>query len=194
MGGKKAYRPPTPWEIAKPLLEKDYLENRATDDMAPRDVIKLRPEEYGAVKVEHFRSNWAAMKKRIREHKARALEDAEFLAHDVQLYTLAKDDPASWHGSDAERLLKLDLNAFAEDNRLPDDMKPKKLWGTRVEYGVFELEVFRKHVYQEFRSRVETPYWKYKMKKKALRKTSTLAEGEVEDDHLDFFYDPVLDL
>jgi hypothetical protein len=38
---------------------------------------------------------------------------------------------------------------------------------SREEYQAFPLEVFRKHLHQEVRSRVETPYWlEYKAKKK----------------------------
>ena len=55
MARTKKYRPLTPREVAKPLLEKDYLEGRITNDMPPREVRALRPE-YEAVKKESFRT------------------------------------------------------------------------------------------------------------------------------------------
>ena len=51
--GKARNKPPTPWEIAKPLLEKDYLSGEVTNDMHPRDVVKLR-DEYTHVKYQNF--------------------------------------------------------------------------------------------------------------------------------------------
>jgi heme oxygenase len=119
---------PTPWDIAKPLLEKDYLEGRVTDHMQPRDVIKLR-EEYKQVKVENFRSNFNAMKKRIQMHKAQAIEDDEYFSHDNQLYTFAKDLPEYWDGSDAQQLLIDDIDAG-----LHKALKPKQLHLFRPEY------------------------------------------------------------
>ena len=40
----------TPWEIAKPILEKEYLAGRITDQMKPGHVHKLR-EEFTAVPI-----------------------------------------------------------------------------------------------------------------------------------------------
>ena len=34
----KKQKEPTPWQIAKPLLEQDYLDNVITDEMPPREV------------------------------------------------------------------------------------------------------------------------------------------------------------
>jgi hypothetical protein len=186
MAGKKS-KPATPWEIAKPLLEKDYLEGRATADMQPREVIKLR-DEYKKVKVENFRSNWKAMKERIQAHKTRATEDAHDFLHDMQLYTLARDLPSYWDGSAAQRLSIDDVDAG-----LHKAVMPKQLRLSRSEYQNFDLQVFRKHIYQETRSRIETPYWIYKKKKKEQRLAATQQDAGNDDD-LDFFDDPVLNL
>ena len=69
--GKKKTGPPTPWEIAKPLLERDYLDGTFSYSDPPRVVVLLR-DEYQAVKYANFSSNLLAMKKRISEHKNRA--------------------------------------------------------------------------------------------------------------------------
>ena len=181
----------TAWEIAKPLLEKDYLSGDATDDMSLQQVIDLRPREYGAVPRRNFGSNWSALKKRIRNHKDQAFEDACYLEHDKLLYVFAKEDPSCWHGSEAQRLLPGDLEAVVVDGNLPDDNKPKKIWLSREEYSTFDLDVFRKHIHQELRKQKETPYWTYKKKQKQLRKAKSNGDN-VDEDELDFF-DPVLD-
>jgi hypothetical protein len=186
MAGKK-FKSPTPWEIAKPLLEQDFLEGRATADMRPREVIKLR-DEYKRVKIENFRSNWKALKERIQAHKTRATEDADDFLHDKQLHTLAQDLPGYWDGSAAQRLLIDDVHTGRHKA-----VKPKQLRLSRVEYQDFDLQVFRKHIYQETRSHIETPYWIYKKKKKEQRLGATQHQDGNEDD-TDFFDDPVLNL
>eukprot|EP00980_Cylindrotheca_fusiformis_P021822 scaffold8663_cov164-Cylindrotheca_fusiformis.AAC.2 len=158
MSGKKKGRL-SAWDIAKPLLEKDYLNGFATDDMAPRDVVNLRPE-YRAVKMTNFRTNWLALKKRIQEHKDRAVEDQLMFQHDLTIYKLAKDRDECWHGSAAERLLKDDVRSGRHKH-----YHPSWLYMLRAEYQQFEYQAFRKHIIQESRSLVETPYWIYKKKK-----------------------------
>ena len=61
--GKKSS--PTAWEIAKPLLEKDHLEERTTGDMTSDQVIALRLGIYDKVSKTNFVANWRALKKRI---------------------------------------------------------------------------------------------------------------------------------
>jgi hypothetical protein len=51
------------------------------------------------------------MKERIQAHKTRATEDADDFLHDMQLFTLARDLPAYWDGSAAQRLLIDDVDA-----------------------------------------------------------------------------------
>ena len=48
----------TAWEIAKPLLEKDFLEGTATSSMTPQEVIDLRPGIYDKVPRDNFLTNW----------------------------------------------------------------------------------------------------------------------------------------
>ena len=60
-----------------------------------------------------------------------------------------------WDGSEAARLLKLDIEA-GEHLKLT----PVKLHEKRVEYKALPLHVFRDHIYQEKRSRMEGSYWK----------------------------------
>ena len=97
------------WMIAKPILEKHYLEGRTTDDMRPREVIALRPEIYGKVKATNFGSNWCAMKARIGRDRKRSEEDEVMYFHDMTIHTLAADLPGYWDGSEAQRLLKKEI-------------------------------------------------------------------------------------
>eukprot|EP00957_Ditylum_brightwellii_P202644 15331064-Ditylum_brightwellii.AAC.1 len=87
---KTKKKPPTAWDIAKPLLEKDFLEGYARANMKPSEVRALCTE-YQNVKAANFSNNWRAMKKRIADHKNRAREDASLYQHDIALYKLAKN-------------------------------------------------------------------------------------------------------
>lgn len=178
MGRKKG--PPTPWEIAKPLLEMDYLSGEVTDEMFPRHVRELRTE-YKNVPVVNFRTNFRAMKIRIGEHKNRSMRDFAAYLHDMEFYTLAVDDSTSWDGSDAQRLLMVDVKAG-----MLRFMKPKLLWVFREEYQKFSLDVFRAHCYQEHRSEFVAPYWIKKRKEKLIAEKERLVVDDSGDD-VDFF-------
>ena len=69
-------KPPTAWEVAKPILEKDYLEGRITDTMKRSQVHKMRPE-YEKVNINNFGNNQNRLKKTIREFKSNATRDAQ---------------------------------------------------------------------------------------------------------------------
>lgn len=185
MAKTKKVKPLTPWEIAKPLLEQDYLAGEITDDMPPRFVV-LKRDEFKEVKYENFTRNFNEMKKRIRKHKARSMRDNVAFTHDTSIYELAKDKASCWDGSDAQLLLMVDVKC-----NMHKFMKPKQLWQFRPEYKVFSLDVFRDHIYQESRSALETNYWLVKRKKKeaklsAGKKKQNIDEDD-DDDDLDFF-------
>jgi hypothetical protein len=153
------------WKIAKPILEKDYLEGRATDDMQPAEVIALRPEIYGKVKATNFGNNWRAMKARFGRDRKRSEEDEVLFLHDMTIHTLAADLPGYWDGSEAQRLLKKDIERGRHTRYKPEMLRLK-----RPEYQEFTLDKFRKHIYQKTRVEKETPYWTYKKAKKEKKK------------------------
>ena len=64
----KKSKPPTPWEMAKPILYKDYTEGFISDSMKPSDVWKLR-SVYWNVNYNNFRGNFAAMKRTVKKKK-----------------------------------------------------------------------------------------------------------------------------
>ena len=116
-----APKEPTKWEIAKPLLEKDYLDGVATDEMRRGVVHKLRPE-YEAVPIGNFGQNWNRMKANIGAMKEHATRDKEALAHDRSLYP---PDPTRWDQSQAKIYLKEDV-----DNDFHLHFDPEELWLT----------------------------------------------------------------
>lgn len=157
----------TAWEVAKPLLEEDYLGNRATADMLLDQVIGLRPGIYDKVPRKNFYTNWKNLKENIEANKARARKDQERYNHDIAIYTLAKDLPWEWHGSEAESLLKKDVKKGRHLR-----YHPSVLFLKRDEYQEFDYEVFRKHIHQEARSALESPYWMVQKEKKEAKKKS----------------------
>jgi hypothetical protein len=186
--GKKQDSAKNAWAIAKPILEKDYLEGRATDNMLPREVMALRPEIYGKVKVNNFGANWRAMKERIGKDRKRSEEDEVMYFHDMTIHTLAADLPGYWDGSEAQRLLVKDMERGRHTR-----YKPEMLWLKRPEYQEFELDKFRKHIYQNTRAAKETPYWTYKKALKERKKRKRLGLP-VDDEDVQVYDDPVLRL
>jgi len=75
-----------------------------------------------------------------------------------------------WAGSEAQRLLKVDI-----DNRVHETMQTRHFYQTRPEYQQSPLKVFRNHIQQERRSRVETPYWAAKRARAAARRAERAA-------------------
>ena len=163
----------TKWEIAKPLLEEDYIKGEITDDMKPLEVATKR-DEYGDCSNEshqNFSANFLRLKKNINANKARALQDADMLQMDMGVHTLAKYDVDSWHGSDAERFLKEDVKANRHLN-----LTPKEFRLTRIEYQRYSVEQIGDHLTQEIRSKRETPYWMMKKKKSSKPKSNPIKE------------------
>jgi hypothetical protein len=138
---------------AKSLLTEDLVNDTiplSNDEMDAYDVYLSRVE-FTEFAFENFRSNLRTLRKKIGEKRLLALEEAEALEHDRNLFPLSEFDQRGqprWEGSDAERLLKLDM-----DEGYHSILKPRELWGSRGEYQVFTRKVFRKHIYQEDRSR-----------------------------------------
>ena len=181
-------KPPTPWEIAKPILRKLYLEGTITDSMKPQDVYAMQPE-FVDVEYPNFRNNFANMKRTIRQNKERAdIDEAGFL-HDTAIYPMAKDLDGYWDGSDAQKLLLEDIKIGRHQQ-----MKPELLWISRPQYEKFELKTFRGHIHQELRSSRETLYWIVKKKKKKQLQEALRTRRSINDEDMDFLYDPVLDM
>ena len=121
------------------------------DAMGPKDVCNFRPEEFKEIECERFKTNLKAMRKRIIEKKNYSATDTAGLAHDRMIYPKNpfnhRGEPR-WEGSEAERLLKKDV----EDGQ-HEEVTPQEFYLSRIQYQEYNRNVFLKHVHQEVRTR-----------------------------------------
>ena len=136
--------------------------------------------------MKNFCDNFAALKCQIWKHKARTVNDEARHHHDMEIHQLAKDLEECWDGSSAQECLIADINEGKHEQ-----MKPKELYSSRPEYQIFELEKFRKYIYQETRLELETNYWIVKRKMKENREKAKRKGKDDNPDNWDF-NDPVL--
>ena len=145
---------------ARDILEKDLirgdipLEGNAMD---AREVYLQRPE-FADFEYNHFRDRLRYLRNQIKEKKNRATLAITALARDRQIYPKASHNHRGeprWEGSEAERLLRLDM-----DDGKDKSMKPIGLYQSRKEYNEnYPLDVFRKHIDQEQRRRKMLAYY-----------------------------------
>jgi hypothetical protein len=171
--------PPTPWEIAKEILVQDIGSGRIPRTMGPKEVHN-RCQEYRDVDYKKFRTNLNNLRKALYKLHGKATVNNAAFANDLRLQRLRPPPAATtaprWDGSVAQRLLKIDVDA---GNHIP--CTPCQLWNTHPNaehYKVFALEVFRKHIHQEVRSRTESSYWLHRGAKK---KKKTAADYVIVD-------------
>ena len=151
-------RKPVKWakSEAKKRLYKDILAGKL-DGKTAREVYNSRPD-CQVYEFKNFGPNLARLRASIAKYQHLADEDSRNLAHDRQIpHPQAAFNPRGyprWEGSEAECLLKLDVNA-----KKHKEMKPSELRETRDEYKAFPGKVFRDHISQEVRSRTTSEYW-----------------------------------
>jgi hypothetical protein len=172
-----APKPPTLWEIAKEILVQEIGSGKIPHTMGPMDVHGLRLE-YRAVDYTKFRTNLNNLRKALIALKGKATVDSEAFAYDQRMHPPAAANPPdfnypSWDRSDAKRLLKIDVSEGRHNQ-----LTPRQLWGTQLEYKVYPLDVFRKHIHQEVRNRRESSYWLNRQRKK---KKKTAADYVIVD-------------
>jgi hypothetical protein len=119
--------------------------------MGPQDVYVQRPE-FTEFAYERFRNNLLYLRKDITAKMALASSDSAALANDRSIHPKRaanhRGEPR-WEGSEAERLLRLDM-----DEGKHQRMKPRELYQTRQQYyGNYPLTVFRGHIGQEEKRR-----------------------------------------
>jgi hypothetical protein len=140
--------------IAKKLLEEDLRSGKIPLDgnaMKPKEVYEERPEFAEFCEYKHFPRRLRELHQQISRKNDRALTAADAVAHDRKIYSeedSKQTGKARWEGSEAERLLRLDMDAGKHEV-----MAPHLLYEERLEYREFPLDVFRGHIYQEQRSR-----------------------------------------
>jgi hypothetical protein len=161
---KKQDGEPSPWKDsrAKMLLRQDILDGKVTTSMMPQQVFEMRAE-YKPYGIKRFRSNLYSLRSSIKENQGKADSDSAALMHDRRIHPKAAYTPKGyprWDGSDAQRLLKEDV-----ESGLTMHLDPSFLRETRLEYKVFPLKVFRDHIYQEVRLKTGSSYWMNHSKK-----------------------------
>jgi len=180
---KKKYAPPTPWEIAKPLLEEDILTNQATLAMSLREVVLLW-QEYKKVEYMNFSSNLWSLHKKLLTMGNYANADNLALRNDRQLNPIDMENPhiayLPWDSHPAQRWLWIDVN-----NQAQLGVTPKAFQETRDEYKAFPLDIFCKHIQQAVNDRVESSYWLEWKAKKVAKKGAAAASGRKNDDEAD---------
>ena len=147
---------------AQYLLRQDIVKGQVTEDDDPSIVFNSRPE-FAPFEAK-FPKYLETLLERVSEERELAARASDALANDKRLHPPA-NDPRGYpvfQGSQAERLLKQDM-----DNGLHQQYTPSALYQQRQEFRAWPLEVFRNHIHQELRSRIEGKYWKeYKQQKR----------------------------
>lgn len=121
------------------------------------EMIYADKTEFRQYKWENFKTNCGNLRTAIAKEFARANEDEANLVADMSR-TPADGTNRNWAGSEAERLLKLDVDAGRHLS-----MAPKVLRSTREEYQEWPLKKFRDHITQEVRSRKTQAYWLHRI-------------------------------
>lgn len=167
---------PPVWKGSKEklILYNDIVAGVVKEESKPKDVYEMHDGIYKKFVYTNFRSNLRTLKNMVKEQMEQATDDATALDHDLAIvgnyYSSTKP---RWHNSDAEKLLKEDIDAGRHnriDPKTGEPIKPSKFRLDRLEYRVFDLDVFRNHIYQELRARRERPYWMAKKAKEHAEK------------------------
>ena len=139
--------------VVRRLLEQDLLSGAiplTNAEMPPLEVYNFRPE-FAQIPYDSFPRRLKALRVQCGAKLNRSTVDAAAYNNDrrfdYQATFVALGLPR-WDGSDAERLLKIDIT-----NALHEQMAPKELYISRNEYQVFTLKVFRGHIHQEVKRR-----------------------------------------
>ena len=165
---------PTVWETAKEKLTKDITEGRLPDNVPPLTVWPSEPE-YKKVPIKNFKQNLAALRERLGNFRISAEFDDAALRRDRDLHPIEPE--GRWPGSEAERLLKKDID---DDKHLT--MTPTELYNDpdRKPYMKFSPTQFRKHIHQEVRSRKDSLYWTALKEKGKAEKEEKKAKKEAK--------------
>jgi hypothetical protein len=153
--------------IGKKLLEEDLRSGEIPldgDSMKPWEVFLQRPEFAECCEYKDFPRRLRDLRKQIARKNDRASIAAAALSHDRRIYPKEianKTCTVRWEGSEAERLLRLDMDAGKHEL-----MAPRLLYEERSEYKEFPLQTFRGHIYQELRTRKFQRQYRVRRKKK----------------------------
>ena len=139
---------------ARRLLEEDLRSGAIPLDwreMGVGEVYAQRPE-FADFPFAPFGRRLQALRKQCGIKHSRSAADAMAMANDRQFVAqqlrAVGGGALRWDGSEAERLLRLDIS-----NGLHQNLTPKVFHQSRVEFQVYTLKVFRGHIHQEVKRR-----------------------------------------
>jgi hypothetical protein len=126
------------------------------DDITPKEVFEKyckhldEFKHFQDYKELNFASKLRATRERAAKKSSRSKEDAEFLAHDRQIFAAPVMDTkgfAMWKGSKAQELLRKAIDKGEHEKK-----KPKVLYEEEAEwYENYTLDYFRDRIYQEIK-------------------------------------------
>jgi hypothetical protein len=155
------------WEKSesKALLRSGLLSGEITPAMKPLEIHRLHPEAHGKWRYPNWSNNLRNLRVAVERDTSRMQRDAISYGHDLAMVKSSREAGAKpvWHRSSAPALLKKDV-----DDGKHKQLKPAALYASRPEYQVFDLSVFRKHIYQEADSRPKREY-RFEKKKKGWK-------------------------
>lgn len=168
---------PPQWKnsAAKAYLYKLIVDNKIPDrkHIKPRQVFETycqeRPEFKHFQDYSNFASRLLSLRNKAEEKGERADADSARLEHDRAIFPKPTVDTkgfAMWQGSEAQKLLRQDIESGKNTT-----MKPKLLYETKSEYYEnYSLEFFRNRIYQEVKFNKRERYVKLSIEKRAAKK------------------------
>jgi hypothetical protein len=154
---------------AKRLLIQDLMSGEIPLDpkeMEPAQVYLQRPE-FANFDYERFCNRLRDLRAQIRASKHHASSDSAALTHDWCIYPKKPNKYCGeprWEGSEAERLLQLDIDEGKNMSHVPIDLHK-----SRNEYKKYPLKVFQKLIDQEERHRKDVAHCRSRSTKKKRR-------------------------
>lgn len=159
MAGKKK----NAWKnsVSKGMLRVGMLQGQITEDTDLKQLYNH--PEHQKWPYASWKKNLKTLLAAVERDRGRMQRDVLSYGNDISKVQAMRDQAAleAWHRSKAYRLLKEDVDAG-----LHEEKDPKDLWVTRDEYLAFDLDCFRKHIYQEVDSRSKRTI-RFERKKKA---------------------------
>jgi hypothetical protein len=147
--------PLMPWEkcTARTLLQRDLMDGVVPLSgyvMNASKVQQTRPE-YMAYDLDFFNTRLQTMRANMRKQHTNSQQDAISYAHDRLMFPTPTHNPNGilrWEGSEAETLLRTDIEAGVHNA-----MTPKQMYLSRPKYQMFSQRKFAGHIHQEIRRR-----------------------------------------
>jgi hypothetical protein len=156
---------PEPWKTskAKKILSSLILDGTVTAE-SDTDVVYNSQEEFQQYNIRSFKTNLRNLIAGLKLKEERAFFDNAAIEHHLLHFPrpqLTNRNYPFWDTSSAMTLLAEDIN-----EGLHQQMTPSQLRNTQPEYQEFPLDVFRRHIHQEKRRRIQSNFALFKKEQK----------------------------